>query len=387
MAPPFGHQEANLWTPEEVERLFDLRTAHTELSWREFHAKNFFPQRTKVSLSSQRCRMGQTRELPFVGHYHRRLNAIATGKRGISNAGIEAGDDRGSCSKDREAAVHNGNKRAQQRKRRRSIWSIESSSDSDAEDIDYHGYTGGRPRTTAPQASLRDKGAGESSSQPPDIVRASQQSSFRTSRRSSKLISPKRTIQSFTPALESSGVSNREMENFKKYPYRTLPEIRAIRAKAGRGTTTSEMRAQPSQTQKPASSTCSQPTVSAVPDSHTHNYEPFAGSSNAPHTAQRSTSCSAHTLVTEVSPNAEVDFMALVPMPQPGSSPALSQRATSVTPIESVGEAEGQGTATTTNKRIETLDRSRVPKMDADDQKGRKDAPSTMAQESQDSVA
>jgi hypothetical protein len=38
MAPPFGYQEADLWTPEELDRLFKLRTAHAELTWPEFHS-------------------------------------------------------------------------------------------------------------------------------------------------------------------------------------------------------------------------------------------------------------------------------------------------------------------------------------------------------------
>jgi hypothetical protein len=38
MAPPFGHQEADLWSLEELDKLFVTRTAHAALSWPEFHA-------------------------------------------------------------------------------------------------------------------------------------------------------------------------------------------------------------------------------------------------------------------------------------------------------------------------------------------------------------
>jgi hypothetical protein len=53
---------------------------------------------------------------------------------------MEAGDARSTGSKDMEAAVHNADGRSQQRKRRRAMWKIESSSDSDAGEIDHDGH-------------------------------------------------------------------------------------------------------------------------------------------------------------------------------------------------------------------------------------------------------
>ncbi|KAL3484841.1 hypothetical protein BJX62DRAFT_243550 [Aspergillus germanicus] len=411
MAPPFGHQEADLWTPEEVERLFQLRTTHAELSWAEFHARNFFPGRTQMSLSVRWHRMAQTRDLPVIG---RRLNATVAGKRDTRNEGsIEADDEKSARSKGTEVAVHNDNRGAQRRKRRRSMWSIESSSDSEAGDIDHDGHTrrlrscSSRRRTTTPQASLPDKGAGESS-QPPDRVRPSQQNTSRPSRRTSKFIGPKPTTRSSTPRSESGVVSDGEMENFERYPYKTRPEIRAHRARARQGDTTSEKRTLPLQTPQSASSTSSHPTVSAEPESYAHNHEPFAGRPNAPHIAQRSTNCKARKpsvpepnppsigprqllggeqVDTEISPNADVDLMVLVPMPQLAPLPAPLQRTTSATPVESTAQAEEPGTTSTRSERIKTPDRPPLPGTTANSGNGLKDSPSTTVQESQDTVA
>ncbi|KAL2859346.1 hypothetical protein BJX68DRAFT_261784 [Aspergillus pseudodeflectus] len=162
---------------------------------------------------------------------------------------MEAGDARSTGSKDMEAAVHNVDGRSQQSKRRRSMWTIESSSDSDAGDIDHDGHTrwltsrSSQARTTALQASLPDKGAGETFPQPSGIVQASQQSKSRASKRQSKSIGPRPTTRFSTPESESGVVSDGDMVDRERLPDRTIPEIRAIRDKTRQGNTPSEKRA------------------------------------------------------------------------------------------------------------------------------------------------
>jgi hypothetical protein len=58
-----------------------------------------------------------------------------------NESSIEADDGKSTGSEHTEAAVHNDNRMAQRKKRRRSVWSIESSSESDAGDIDHDGHT------------------------------------------------------------------------------------------------------------------------------------------------------------------------------------------------------------------------------------------------------
>jgi hypothetical protein len=230
-----------------------------------------------------------------------------------------------------------------------------------------------------------DKEAHETSSHQPDRVHVSQRSSSRPFKMQSKSINPKPNTRPSTPASESGIVS--------------YGELRALRAKAQQANTSSHKRGQPSQTPQSASSTFSQPTLSAELDSYTHNHKPSPS-------AKGSTSCRAHTPSapeltlpnigprqsmlrdqedTEVSPNPDVDIMVLVPMPQPGPPLAPSQGATSATPVASQPQAEKLGTASTTRERFKTPDRSRLPGTSAIGQKGHKGPPSNMAQESQES--
>jgi hypothetical protein len=198
------------------------------------------------------------------------------------------------------------------------------------------------------------------------------------------------------------------MVDRERLPDRTIPEIRAIRDKTRQGNTPSEKRAQPSQTPQSASPTSCHPTQSAQLGSHTHNHKPLARRSDSPPTAQRSISCRAHTPSVsesnlsgtgprqlllggqgdrEVSPRQGVDLMVLIPMPQPGPPAAPSQRVTSAALVESQGEAEELGTASSTSERIKQSDRPQRPETSENGQKHQNNSPSTAVQKSQDATA
>ncbi|KAL2859345.1 hypothetical protein BJX68DRAFT_261783 [Aspergillus pseudodeflectus] len=74
-------------------------------------------------------------------------------------------------------------------------------------------------------------------------------------------------------------------------------------------------------------------------------------------------------------------------MPQPGPPAAPSQRVTLAALVESQGEAEELGTASSTSERIKQSDRPQRPETSENGQKHQNNSPSTTAQKSQDATA